>query len=154
MKDWGVDPKQLMEGVGRIIADPAAVIDDTGKAERPGMYKLDYLDRRYPTHARGPGGNLGLVYRDWEIDNEVDASSTRKFLGRPVVMAKRIVRALTGWYVNPLVRDIRDFNMLVTRTLFDINKNIEELEDSLDSLEKAEAELQKRITEKGEAEPL
>jgi len=154
MKDGGVDPKQLMEGVGRMIADPAAVIDDTGKAERPGMYNLDYLDRRYPTRTRGPGGNLGLVSRDWEIDNEVDVSSTRKFLGRPVVMAKRIVRALTGWYVNPLVRDIRDFNMLVTCTLFDIDKNIEEIKESLDSLEKAEAELQKRITEKGEAEPL
>jgi len=44
--------------------------------------------------------------------------------------------------------------MLVTCTLFDIDKNIEEIKESLDSLEKAEAELQKRITEKGEAEPL
>jgi hypothetical protein len=154
MKDGWVDPKQLMEGVGRMIADPAAVIDDTGRVERPRMYSLDHLDRRYPAGAGTPRGDLELVCRDWDIENEVDVSSTRKFLGRPVVMAKRIVRALTGWYVNPLVRDIRNFNMLVTRTLFDINKNIEEIEDSLDSLEKAEAELKKRIAEKREAEPL
>lgn len=154
MKDGGADPKQLMEGVERIIANPAAVIDKNASVERPWMYSLNHLDRRYPTRARRPGGDLGLVYRDWDIDNEVDVSPTRKFLGRPVVMAKRIVRALTGWYVNPLVRDIRGFNMLVTRTLFDIDKNIEEIKESLDSLEKAEAELKRRIAEKGEAKPL
>jgi hypothetical protein len=145
MADKSADVRQMMAGVSRAVAEPSILIDDFGRAERPQMYNLDFI---YPPYVRSLRSNLDLVLRNWEIENRYEISSKRKYFGWLARVAKRAIRGLTSWYMNPLVNDVRKYNMVVTRTLFDINKNIEEIKDRLDDLEKSEEELRRLLSAK------
>jgi hypothetical protein len=135
MEDREVDAEQLMGEIGKAVDDPTSLIEDFGAMERPPVFNLDFI---HPPHARSLRINLGLISRNWEIDSEVPISSKRKYVGRFVIVVKRIVRGLTAWYMNPVIHEIRKYNMLVTRTLFDISKNIDEIKERLDKLEEAQ----------------
>jgi hypothetical protein len=56
-------------------------------------------------------------------------------VGGLVVALKRVIRAGLSWYINPIVHQVRKFNMLVTRTLYDIGNNLEEMTDRIKALE-------------------
>jgi hypothetical protein len=139
MDDREVDAEQLMGEIGRAIDDPTTLIEDFGAMERPPVFNLDFI---HPPHARSLRINLGLIQKNWEIDSEVPISSKRRYVGRLVIVVKRIVRGLTAWYMNPVIHEIRKYNMLVTRTLFDISKNIDEIKERLNSLEEAREALE------------
>jgi hypothetical protein len=66
---------------------------------------------------------------------------------------KHVVRSLTAWYMNPVIHEIRKFNMLVTRTLYDINKNIDEVKERLDHLEEARGLIEELEEEKEPGPP-
>lgn len=138
-EDREVDARQLMGEVNKALDDPSSLIEDFGAMERPPVFNLDFI---HPPHARSLRINLGLVSKNWEIDSEVPFSSRRKHLGSLVIMVKHAVRSLTAWYMNPIIHEIRKFNMLVTRTLYDINKNIEEVKERVDRLEEARVSLE------------
>jgi hypothetical protein len=139
MEDREVNAEQLMGEIGKAVDDPTSLIEDFGAMERPPVFNLDFI---HPPHARSLRINLGLISKNWEIDSEVPISSRRKYVGRLVIVVKRIVRGLTAWYMNPVIHEIRKYNMLVTRTLFDISKNIDEIKERLDHLEEAQEALE------------
>lgn len=147
MEDREVDPQQLMGEISKALDDPSSLIEDFGAMERPPVFNLDFI---HPPHARSLRINLGLISKNWEIDSEVPISSKRKYAGRLAIVVKHVVRSLTAWYMNPVIHEIRKFNMLVTRTLYDINKNIEEVKERLDNLEEVQ-ELLEDIGEETEA---
>ena len=136
MKEKPIHVKQLMERVNRTVADSATELD-IGMVQRPQVFDLDFM---YPPHARSLRINLDLLTRNWEIDNEFQMVSQRRVLGPVVIFVKRTVRRLSAWYTNPLVHEVRRFNMIVTNTLLDMNRSIEEIRGRLDALEKAEEE--------------
>jgi hypothetical protein len=149
MEDREVDAQQLMGEIGKALDDPSSMIEDFGAMERPPVFNLDFI---HPPHARSLRINLGLISKNWEIDSEVPISSKRKYVGRLVIVVKHAVRSLTAWYMNPVIHEIRKFNMLVTRTLYDINKNIDEVKERLDNLEEAQVLLED-MEEQKEAGP-
>ena len=136
MKEKPIHVRQLMERVNRTVTDSASDLD-IGMVQRPQVFDLDFM---YPPHARSLRINLDLLTRNWEIDNEYQMESRRRFLGPVVVFVKRTVRRLSAWYTNPLVHEVRRFNMIVTNTLLDMNRSLEEIRGRLDALEKAEEE--------------
>jgi hypothetical protein len=138
-EDREVDAQQLMGEVGKALDDPSSLIEEFGAMERPPVFNLDFI---HPPHVWSLRINLGLVSKNWEIDSEVPFSSKRKYLGGLVIMVKHVVRSLTAWYMNPVIHEIRKFNMLVTRTLYDINKNLEEVKERLEKLEEAQVRLE------------
>ena len=142
MKEKPIHVKQLMERVNRTITDSATELD-IGMVQRPQIFDLDFM---YPPHARSLRINLDLLTRSWEIDNEFTMDSHRRVLGPVVIFIKRVVRKLSAWYTNTLVHEVRRFNMVVTNTLLDMNRSIEEIRGRLDTLEKAEEERGESLT--------
>jgi len=136
MKDKPIHVKQLMERVNRTINDSTTDLD-ISMVQRPQVFDLDFM---YPPHTRSLRINLDLLTRNWEIDNEFKMDSPRRVLGPVVVFIKRSVRRLSAWYTNPLVHEVRRFNMIVTNTLLDMNRSMEEIRTRLEALEKAEEE--------------
>lgn len=138
-----------MEAVNRAVAAPDILVGELWKETRPVAPNLSFL---YPPHSRSLQVNLDLVSRNWELSSEFEIGSSRRYVSWLVVPFKRAIRALTRWYVNPIVHQERKFNMLVTRTLHDVGNNISDIEDRLGDLEEERAELEKRLSglEKGE----
>ena len=136
MKDKPIHVKQLMERVNRTINDSTTDLD-ISMVQRPQVFDLDFM---YQPHTRSLRINLDLLTRNWEIDNEFKMDSPRRVLGPVVVFIKRSVRRLSAWYTNPLVHEVRRFNMIVTNTLLDMNRSMEEIRTRLEALEKAEEE--------------
>jgi len=141
MQEKGVDVDQVMEEVNRAVAAPGTLLADFWKEQKVQAPNLSFI---YPPYSTTLMVNLDMVSRNWEIDSEFEIGSRRRFIGRLVVAFKRGTRAALGWYVNPIVHQIRKFNMLVTRTLHDLANNLEELSGRVAMLEKADVE--ERIT--------
>jgi hypothetical protein len=137
MRNKGVDVEQVMEEVNRAVAAPDTLLADFWKEERIKAPNLTFL---YPPYSKTLMVNLDLVSRNWEIDSEFELGSRRRLTGKPAVAFKRVTRASLRWYVNPIVHQVRKFNMLVTRTLHDLANNLDELRDRVARLEKAETE--------------
>jgi len=130
----GMNVEEAMEAVNRAVAAPDVLLADFWKHERPGAPNLAFL---YPPYSRSLQINLDMVSRNWEIESEFELGTRRRFAGRLVIAYKRLVRSMLRWYINPLVHQVRKFNMLVTRTLFDMNNNLDDLEERVAGLEKA-----------------
>lgn len=133
MKVEGVDVDQVMEEVNRAVAAPQTLLADFWAEEKPHAPDLSFL---YPPHSRSLKVNLDLISRNWEVDGDFELRSRRRLIGGLVVAFKRLVRGALSWYINPILHQVRKFNMLVTRTLYDVGNNIEELEERICSLEK------------------
>lgn len=134
MPEKGVDAGQVMEEVNRAVAAPHTLLAEFWKEEGPRSPNLAFI---YPPCSRTLQVNLDLVSRNWEIDSEFELGSQRKGMAKLVVAFKKAVRRMLRWYINPIVHQERKFNMLTTRTLFDIGNNLEELEKRISLLEKA-----------------
>jgi hypothetical protein len=128
----GIDVEQVMEEVNRAVAAPETLLADLWKEERPQAPNLAFL---YPPHSKSLRVNLDLVSRNWEVDPEFELGSSRKITGSAAVAFKGFERKMLRWYINPIVHQVRKFNMLVTRTLHDIGNNLESLEDRVRRLE-------------------
>ncbi len=144
----GIDVEQVMEEVNRAVAAPQTLLADFWHEDRPQAPNVAFL---YPPYSRTLRVNLDLVSRNWEIDGEFELGSRRRGVGRLVVGVKKVTRAFLRWYVNPIVHQVRKFNMLVTRTLHDLSNNLEEVSGRLAELEDADperrlAELEDRIS--------
>lgn len=147
MKNKGTSVEQVMEEVNRAVAAPETLIGDFWKDEKVAAPNLSFL---YPPYSRSLAVNLDMVSRNWEIESDFELGTRRKSLGGLAVAVKRFTRAMIAWYINPIVHQVRKFNMLVTRTLHDIVNNFEELSARVDELEDLEgdkrlSELEKRI---------
>ncbi len=128
----GVDVEQVMEEVNRAVAAPETLLGDLWTGDKAQAPNLAFL---YPPYSKSLRVNLDLVSRNWEVDGEFELGSRRKLTGGLAVGFKSFERRLLRWYINPIVHQVRKFNMLVTRTLFDIGNNLEELEDRVRELE-------------------
>lgn len=128
----GMDVEQVMEEVNRAVAAPETLLADLWKEKRPRAPNLSFL---YPPYSKTLEINLDHVAHNWEIDSEFEIGSKRRVIGGLVVALKRVIRLSISWYINPIVHQIRKFNMLVTRTLFDIGNNLDEMNDRIRALE-------------------
>jgi len=127
-----IDVEQVMEEVNRAVAAPDTLLADFWKEERPKAPNLSFL---YPPYSKSLQVNLDHVSRNWEIESDFELGSKRRAVGGLVVALKRVIRAGLSWYINPIVHQVRKFNMLVTRTLYDIGNNLEEMTDRIKALE-------------------
>jgi hypothetical protein len=135
-----VDVEQVMEEVNRAVAAPDTLLRDFWKSERPKAPNLSFL---YPPYSKSLQVNLDHVSRNWEITSDFELASRRRAVGGLVVALKRVIRAGLSWYINPIVHQVRKFNMLVTRTLYDIGNNLEEMSGRLKALEKRMERIEK-----------
>ena len=136
MQAQGVDVDQVMEEVNRAVAAPDTLLAEFWKEQRAQAPNLAFL---YPPYSKTLVVNLDMVSRNWEIDPEFELGSRRRLVGRLVVAFKRAARAGLRWYVNPIVHQVRKFNMLVTRTLHDLANNVDEVRGRVTELEKSDA---------------
>lgn len=137
MAENRMDVEQVMEGVNRAVAAPETLLADFWAERRPRAPSLAFI---YPPYSKTLRVNLDMVSRNWEVDGEFELGSRRRGIGRAVAALKRATRAFLRWYINPIVHQVRKFNMLVTRTLHDLANNIEEVSGRLEELEALEAE--------------
>jgi hypothetical protein len=135
--DKGIDVEQVMEEVNRAVAAPQTLLADFWRDDRPQAPNVAFL---YPPYSRTLHVNLDMVSRNWEIDSEFELGSRRRGIGRFVVGIKRMTRGFLRWYINPIVHQVRKFNMLVTRTLHDLSNNLDEVSGRVAQIEAAEAE--------------
>lgn len=137
MQNKGIDVEQVMEEVNSAVAAPHTLLADFWAEERPQAPNVAFL---YPPYSRSLQVNLDMVSRNWEIDPEFEIGSRRQALGGLVVALKKLTRGFLRWYINPIVHQVRKFNMLVTRTLHDLANNLEDASARLSEIEKLEAE--------------
>lgn len=156
MQAKGVDVGVVMEEVNRAVAAPDTLLAEFWKEQKVQSPNLAFL---YPPYSKTLVMNLDMVSRNWEIDPEFELGSRRRMVGRLVVAFKRAARSGLRWYINPIVHQVRKFNMLVTRTLHDLANNLDEVSGRVSSLEKSDAPgrlaaLEERLDrlEKGEEE--
>lgn len=142
MKKKGIDVDQLMEEVNRAVAAPDTLIGELWREQAIAAPNLSFL---YPPYSKSLMVNLDLVSRNWEVDHDFPIGTRRKLTGAPAIIFKRMTRGSVRWYINPIVHQIRKFNMLVTRTLHDLANNLDELSDRVRKVE--EEDLQSRIEE-------
>jgi hypothetical protein len=109
MQNKGIDVEQVMEEVNRAVAAPHTLLADFWAAERPASPNVSFL---YPPHSRSLAVNLDMVSRNWEIDPEFEIGSRRRGVGGVVVTIKKFTRGFLRWYINPIVHQVRKFNML------------------------------------------
>ncbi len=136
MQAKGVDVDQVMEEVNRAVAAPDTLLAEFWKEQRTQAPNLAFL---YPPYSKTLVVNLDMVSRNWEIDPEFELGSRRRLVGRLVVAFKRAARGGLRWYVNPIVHQVRKFNMLVTRTLHDLANNLDEISGRVAEIEKSDA---------------
>ena len=148
MRHEGVEAEQLMEEVRRAVAADSSMHDEFWKGDRPQVFSLFYL---YPFPVRSEG-ELDQLSREWNIGNMFEIRSQRKVIGPLVVLVKRLILALTRWYMNPVVYEVKRMNIIVARTLRDVNESICEITDRLASLEEAEKEVRERVARWDKAE--
>jgi len=138
LSEKGYDVETIMEAVNRAVSAPDTLLAEFWREKKPAAPNLAFL---YPPHSRSLEVNIDLVSRNWEVDADFPLASKKRFTGLLVVLVKKIVKALTSWYINPIVHQVRKFNMLVTRTLNDVGNNIREMEDRISRLERENEEL-------------
>ncbi len=144
MQAKGVDVDVVMEEVNRAVAAPDTLLAEFWKEQRVASPNLAFL---YPPYSKTLVVNLDMVSRNWEIDPEFELGSRRRLVGRLVVAFKRAARSGLRWYINPIVHQVRKFNMLVTRTLHDLANNLDEVSGRVAELEKSEADERIRALE-------
>lgn len=132
MSNRGIDARQAMEAVNRAVAAPSTLLAEFWRDEGSQAPSLSFI---YPPRSGTLKVNLDLVGRNWEIESEFEIGSRRRGIGGLVRAVKRAMRSALRWYVNPIVQQERKFNMLVTRTLYDIGNTLEEIEGRLQALE-------------------
>ena len=148
MKNKDIDVEQVMEQVNEAVAAPSTLLADFWREERPASPNLSFIN---PPYSKSLAVNLDMVSRNWEIESEFELGTRRRALGGIAVAVKKLTRSLTRWYVNPVVHQVRKFNMLVTRTLYDLANNLEALSERLEAVEKQDAsrrlaELEERVS--------
>lgn len=134
MREKGVDVEELMEEVNSAVSAPETLLKDLWRKDEGQAPNIAFL---YPPFSRSLEVNLDLVSRNWEIESEFPIGSQRKGLAPLVVAVKRTLRRLLHWYINPIVYQIRKYNMLATRTMHDLANNMEALEERIARMEKA-----------------
>lgn len=137
MKNKGIDVEQIMEEVNRAVAAPRTLLGEFWQEERPQSPNVSFL---YPPYSRTLRVNLDMVSRNWEIDSEFELGSRRRGVGGLVVGIKKMTRGFLRWYINPIVHQVRKFNMLVTRTLHDLANNLDDVSERVEALEGSETE--------------
>lgn len=66
-------------------------------------------------------------------------------VGRGIALAKRVVRLLLRWYINPIVDQQNDFNAATVRALGDLAAENERLRAALDDLRAAQQRPERQL---------
>ncbi|MGH9198299.1 MAG: hypothetical protein ACRD1T_21520 [Acidimicrobiia bacterium] len=75
------------------------------------------------------------------------APSGRPVIGPVLTIIKKVVRRLVGWYVEPLVATINEFQIATLRTLTSLASEVETLRHRVESLEEKVATEQDRTSD-------
>ncbi len=138
-----------MDEVNRVLSSPHRLV---GELSSGGQEKAPNISFLYPPGSKSLERELERIAHSWEIDSEIEIGSNRKFLGWLAVSFKRLTRFFTAWYINPIVDQIRRFNMLLTRGLFEICHCIDDLEKRVCELEARVSEI-RGLNSVGERDP-
>ncbi len=131
-----------MDEVNRVISSPSRLVGEISSDRRPRYPNVSFI---YPPKSNSFKRELDRISYSWEIESEIEIGSKRKFVGWFAVLFKRLVRVPLAWYLNPIVEQIRRFNMLVTRAFHEVSH-------ALDDLEKRIGELEARVSRLYESE--
>lgn len=78
----------------------------------------------------------------WHISAHLPITWETPIIGRAVALAKRVVRLLLRWYINPIVDQQNDFNGAVVRAVVQMAAQQDELARGLSELERRVAALE------------
>ncbi|MBN2169476.1 MAG: class I SAM-dependent methyltransferase [Actinobacteria bacterium] len=78
--------------------------------------------------------NMHLANAFYDKNAPGDVGSERRILGAPFRFFKKIVRRLTGWYVNPSIENQREFNAYITRSVNEMKRYLDHLQINEDIL--------------------
>jgi hypothetical protein len=130
------------EGGGQLSRKKAG-----GKAQPEGAVEETLQDLSLRLRDKSPNGhriqsfddadlmeNLHLTNATYDSNLPGEAASERKISGPLVTFFKRIIRKLTGWYVEPAVDQQRVFNAAVTRTINEMKRYLDHIQINEDIL--------------------
>lgn len=75
---------------------------------------------------------VDIINRSWHSNPEFTITSHRKVLGPLIVKAKKVVRKMLRWYINPYAALQNEFNGNVTRTMNEMFTQFKTINNQLD----------------------
>lgn len=95
---------------------------------------------------------MGLLNSQWDINGGAIIHSTRPVFSRPIIVFQQIVRRLTWWFLEPILRQIRDFHLHIARSVSHLFRRqqiqaneLTEFSQELGELKQIVSELSERI---------
>jgi len=68
---------------------------------------------------------------NWRINPEVAVSSQRRYIGSFIIIFKKLIRKVLRWYIYPIVFQLNEFNGSVTRSINEVYKIFDHLNEEL-----------------------
>ncbi|WP_405175127.1 methyltransferase domain-containing protein [Paenibacillus sp. FSL H8-0261] len=93
---------------------------------------------------------VDIVNRSWHSNPEFSITSHRKVLGPFIVNAKKLVRKMMRWYVNPYATSQNEFNGNVTRTMNEMFTQFKNTVDQFQVINKQLDEAKANLSKKDE----
>jgi len=90
------------------------------------------------------------VNRHWSVNSNLPIASTVPGLGAVLIYAKRIVRRLLRWYIDPLVEQQNRFNSAAASALVEVFAHHERLMRDRVLLDERLERLEKKLMESGQ----
>lgn len=87
---------------------------------------------------------LSMVNNTCSVILDKEIKSHRRFIGKIIILFKRIVRKSIHWYIYPIVEQQNEFNSYTTRTLNSLVKNLDIINNKVTELEKEREEREER----------
>lgn len=138
-----------MEEVNRVLSSPQRLVAELSSGRQEKAPNFSFL---YPPGSKSLEREIERIARSWEIESEIEVGSRRRFFGWLVVFVKRLTRLSLAWYINPVVDQIRRFNMLLTRALFEISHALDDLQQRISELEAKVLEIYEPSADKESAQ--
>ncbi|MDI3534977.1 MAG: hypothetical protein PWQ82_1342 [Thermosediminibacterales bacterium] len=123
INDEEINVEQIMEQIRQNIKKRKIK-----EVDLPDLESLALEDNDYNASFNRTEFEENVKYNNiaWNIQTEYQITSHRKIIGRLIVFAKKILRKLLRWYINPPFYRQREFNASVTRSLNQIKAFIDD----------------------------
>lgn len=94
-------------------------------------------------------GVIKQVNETWNVSAHLPITwGGPPLIGRALAYAKRAVRLLLRWYINPIVEQQNNFNAATTRSLYQINAYLEQLTREGNQLDERLTALEELVKER------
>lgn len=131
--------EELMDHLKRQIVDYSSNNLSDMKAENYGETSRSKADLAQLYKEREQNNVL------WNVSAEYPITSHRKFIGKFIVIGKKIVRKFLRWYVSKPFNAQNEFNGSVTRSINELTNIISQLKENDEGTLKKVSELQQQI---------